>query len=111
MPARVPRVGRSVVSKEVQDRRITVIRELWFTDCTLTAIGGRLGMLRNAVAKLAKQVGLPPRHSYTGPMPKPGLVPSEPRRRPQKGAPTSEQIAQVITAKLKSPWAWRTRRR
>ena len=29
----------SVVSKDVQDRRITVIRELWFTDCTLTAIG------------------------------------------------------------------------
>ena len=99
------------MSQDVQDRRITVIRELWFTDCTLTAIGGRLGMLRNAVAKLAKQVGLPPRHSYTGPMPKPSLVPPERRRRPQKGAPTSEQIAQVVTAKLKSPWAWRTRRR
>ena len=99
------------MSQDVQDRRITVIRELWFTDCTLTAIGGRLGMLRNAVAKLAKQAGLPPRHSYTGPMPRPSLVPPERRRRPQKGAPTSEQIAQVVTAKLKSPWAWRTRRR
>ena len=62
VPARVPRVGKSVVSKDVQDRRIKVIRELWFTDCTLTAIGVRLGMHRNAVAKLAKQVGLPPRH-------------------------------------------------
>lgn len=61
MPARVPRVGRSAVSKDVQNRRIKVLRELWFTDCTLTAIGGRLGMHRNAVAKLAKQVGLPPR--------------------------------------------------
>jgi hypothetical protein len=50
------------VSKKAQDRRIKVIRELWFTDCTLTAIGGRLGMHRNAVAKLAKQMGLPPRH-------------------------------------------------
>ena len=50
------------MSKDVQDRRIKVIRELWFTDCTLTAIGVRLGMHRNAVAKLAKQVGLPPRH-------------------------------------------------
>jgi hypothetical protein len=49
------------VSKDVQDRRIKVIRELWFTDCTLTVICMRLGMHRNAVAKLAKQVGLPPR--------------------------------------------------
>ena len=50
------------MSKDVQDRRIKVIRELWFTDCTLTAIGARLAMHRNAVAKLAKQVGLPPRN-------------------------------------------------
>jgi hypothetical protein len=50
------------VSKDVLDRWIKVIRELWFMDCMLRAIGGRLGMPRSAVAKLAKQVGLPPRH-------------------------------------------------
>ena len=44
------------------------------------------------------------RWRYTGPMPTPSLVPPEPPRKgPQKVAPTPEQIAQVVTAKLKSP--------
>ena len=40
---------------------------------------------------------------YTHRTPKPSLVPTEPRKAPQKVAPTPEQIAQVATAKLKSP--------
>jgi hypothetical protein len=36
-------------------------------------------------------------------MPKPSIFPPEPRKGPQKVAPTAEQIAKVVTAKLKSP--------
>jgi hypothetical protein len=39
----------------------------------------------------------------THPMPKPSLVPPAPRKGPQKVAPTPEQIATAVTAKLKSP--------
>jgi len=43
----------------------------------------------------------PPR--YTHPMPKLSLVPPVPRKDPKKVAPTPEQIAKIVTAKLKSP--------
>jgi hypothetical protein len=36
-------------------------------------------------------------------MPTPSLVPPAPRKGPQKVGPTPEQLAQVVTAKLKSP--------
>ena len=99
MPARVGLAA----SKEAQARRIAVIRGLWFTECTVAAIGERLGISGTRVSVLAKRAGLPPRHEDNRPMPKPSLVPAEPRKTPQKVAPTPEQIAQVVTAKLKSP--------
>jgi hypothetical protein len=46
---------------------------------------------------------LPPRHAYNQLRPKPGLVPLGPRKGRQKVAPTPEQTAKVVTAKLKSP--------
>ena len=96
------RVGLGA-SKEAQARRLAVIRSLWFTECTLAAIGERLGIARKTVSLLAKRAGLPPRHAYNQPRPKPSLVPPAPRKGPQKVAPTPEQIAKIVTAKLKSP--------
>lgn len=47
------RVGPAA-SKEVQARRIKVIRALWPTDCTLNAIGERLGLAGKTVALLGE---------------------------------------------------------
>ena len=98
------RVGLAA-SKEVRAHRIAVIRALWFTECRVAAIGERLGISGTRVSVLAKRAGLPPRHEYNRPMSKPTLVPSEreSRKPSQKIAPTPEQIAKVLTAKLKSP--------
>jgi hypothetical protein len=98
------RVGLAA-SKEVQAHRIAVIRALWFTECRVAAIGERLGISGTRVSVLAKRAGLPPRHEYNRPMPKPSAVPPEreSRKPPQKAAPTPEPIAKVVTAKLKSP--------
>jgi hypothetical protein len=96
------RVGLGA-SKEAQARRLAVIRSLWFTECTLAAIGERLGIAGKTVSLLAKRAGLPPRHAYNQLMPKPSLVPLGPRKGRQKVAPTPEQIAKVVTAKLGSP--------
>jgi hypothetical protein len=99
MPARVGLAA----SKEAQARRIAVIRALWFTECTVAAIGERLGISGTRVSVLAKRAGLAPRYENNRPVAKPTLIPTKPRKRPQKGAPTPEQIAQVVTAKRKSP--------
>lgn len=92
-------------SKEAQARRLAVIRSLWFTECTLAEIGERLGIARKTVSLLAKRAGLPRRHEYNRLMPKPSLVrpEPEPRKAAKKIPPTPEQIAKVVTAKLKSP--------
>ena len=82
----------------MQARRIEVIRTLWPTDCTLNAIGERLGIAGKTVWLLAKRAGLPPRHAFNQ-----AIFPPEPRKGPQKNAPTPEQIATIVTAKLKSP--------
>ena len=95
------RVGPAA-SKEGQARRLAVIRSLWFTECTLAAIGERLGIAGKTVSLLAKRAGLPPRQ-YNRLMPEPSLVPPAPRKGPRKPAPTPEQIAKVVTAKLKGP--------
>jgi hypothetical protein len=63
------RVGLGA-SKEAQARRLAVIRSLWFTECTLAAIGERLGIAGKTVSLLAKRAGLPPRHAYNQLMPK-----------------------------------------
>ena len=96
------RVGLGA-SKEAQARRLAVVRSLWFTECTLAAIGERLGIASKTVSLLAKRAGLPPRHAYNQLIPKPSLVPLGPRKGRQKVAPTPEQTAKVVTAKLKSP--------
>jgi hypothetical protein len=98
------RVGPAA-SKEGQARRLAVIRSLWFTDCTLAAIGERLGIAGKTVSLLAKRAGLPPRHEYNRPTPKPSLVPPEPesRKPPKKIPPTPEQTAKIVTAKRPSP--------
>jgi hypothetical protein len=93
------RVGLAA-SKQVKARRIAVIRALWFTGCTVVAIGERLGISGTRVSVLAKRVGLPPRHR---PMPKPSIFPPEPRKGPHKIAPTPEQTAKIVTAKRPSP--------
>jgi hypothetical protein len=93
------RIGPAA-SKEEQARRLAVIRSLWFTDCTLAAIGERLGIAGKTVSLLAKRAGLPPRHEYNRTMPKPS---PEPRKGAQKVAPTPEQIAKVVSGKLRSP--------
>lgn len=90
----------------MQARRIAVIRALWPTDCTLNAIGERLGIAGKTVSLLARRAGLPPRHAYNQAMPKPSSLVSpdpKPRKGRQKVAPTPEQIAKTVTAKLKSP--------
>jgi hypothetical protein len=98
------RVGPAA-SKEAQARRLAVIEALWFTECTLSAIGERLGISGTRVSVLAQRAGLPPRHAYNRAMPKPSLIPPAPesRKPPKKIPPTPEQIAKVITAKLPSP--------
>jgi hypothetical protein len=91
-------------SKDAQARRIAVIRALWFTDCTVAAIGERLGISGTRVSVLAKRAGLSPRHAHNRAMPKPNLVPPEPEsQKSPKIPPTPEQIAKIVTAKLKSP--------
>lgn len=96
------RVGLAA-SKEAQARRIAVIRALWFTECTVAAIGERLGISGTRVSLLAKRAGLPPRHEYNRPMPKPSIFPPEPRKGPQKVAATPEQVAKIVTDKRPSP--------
>jgi hypothetical protein len=96
------RIGPAA-SKAAQARRIEVIRALWPTDCTLDAIGERLGIAGKTVALLAKRAGLPSRHALNQTVPKPGLVSPEPRPGPRKPVPTPEQIAKAVTAKLESP--------
>jgi hypothetical protein len=98
------RVGLAA-STQVKARRIAVIRALWFTECTVAAIGERLGISGTRVSLLAKRMGLPPRHEYNRLMSKPSIFPPEPepRKGPKKIPPTPEQIAKVVTAKLPSP--------
>jgi hypothetical protein len=96
------RVGPAA-SKAAQARRVEVIRALWATDCTLDAIGERLGIAGKTVALLARRAGLPPRHALNQPVPKPGLFSPAPRPGARKPAPTPEQIATAVTAKLTSP--------
>ena len=93
------RVGLSA-SQQVKARRIAVIRALWFTECTVAAIGERLGLSGTRVSVLARRAGLPPRHR-----PNPSLFPlePEPRKGPKKIPPTPEQTAKIVMAKLKSP--------
>jgi hypothetical protein len=95
------RVGPAA-SKEAQARRLAVIRALWFTECTLAAIGERLGISGTRVSVLAKRASLPPRSEYNRSMPKPRVVPPEPeaRKPPKKIPPTAEQTAKIVTAKL-----------
>jgi hypothetical protein len=94
----VGHAGRAA-SKEVQARRIAVIRTLWPTGCPMNAIGERLGISDTTVAVLAKRAGLPPRHAYTTPMPKPAIFPPDTRKGPRKIAPTPEQVAKAAVAK------------
>jgi hypothetical protein len=98
------RVGLAA-SKDTRARRIAVIRALWFTECTVAAIGERLGISGTRVSLLAKRMGLPPRHEYNRPMPKASIFPPEPepRKGPKKIPPTPEQIAKVVTDKRPSP--------
>jgi hypothetical protein len=98
------RVGLAA-SKEAKARRLAVIRALWFTECTVAAIGERLGISGTRVSVVAKQAGLPTRHEYNWFMPKPSIFPPEPepRKGPKKIPPTPEQIAKVVTDKRPSP--------
>ena len=96
------RVGPAA-SKATQARRIEVIRALWPTDCTLDAIGERLGIAGKTVALLAKRAGLPSRHALNQPVPKPGLFSPEPRPGARKPAPTPEQVAKTVTDRRPSP--------
>lgn len=98
------RVGPAA-SKEAQARRLAVIHALWFSECTLSAIGERLGISGTRVSVLAQRAGLPPRHAYNRATPNPSPVPPEPesRKPPKKIPPTPEQTAKTVTAKRRSP--------
>jgi hypothetical protein len=98
------RVGPAA-SKEAQARRLAVIQALWFTECTLSAIGERLGISGTRVSVLAQRAGLPPRHAYNRTMPKPRPNPPGAgiAKASEESPPDPEQIAKVVTAKLPSP--------
>jgi hypothetical protein len=101
-PSVAGRVGLGA-SKAAKARRVAVIRALWFTDCTVAAIGERLGISGKTVSLLAKRAGLPPRHEYNRPMPKPSIFPPERRKGPQMVPPTPEQMAKKATNRRPSP--------
>ena len=67
------RVGLGA-SKAARARRLAVIRSLWFTECTLAAIGERLGIAGKTVSLLAKRAGLPPRTERPRPVGQPANV-------------------------------------
>lgn len=53
---------------------MAVIRALWFTECTVAAIGERLGISGKTVSLLAKRAGLPPRTKRPSPVGQPTKV-------------------------------------
>ena len=67
------RVGLAA-SKTAVARRIAVIRVLWFTECSVAAIGERLGISGKTVSLLAKRAGLPPRARRPRPVRQPAEV-------------------------------------
>ncbi len=52
-------------------RRIAVIRALWFTECSVAAIGERLGISGKTVSLVAKRAGLAPRARRPRPVRRP----------------------------------------
>jgi hypothetical protein len=55
-------------------RRIAVIRALWFTECSVAAIGERLDISGKTVSLLAKRAGLPTRAKRPRPVAEPAEV-------------------------------------